>query len=158
LHLTPQPIIHSDEFILSPLTPPFFFFFSFTYPFFNKEKHSMSNQYFVWILSLSLVMAVTAFNLKDFLPGSHDNQQTNEKIPLGQPLKTTFSEASKPCLFLSILMSLPIFSTEISCSGYRCRTTATCVDLPIQCPCPSLASKKCYVGDWYLCVDPNMAC
>ncbi|KAF9179174.1 hypothetical protein BGZ49_005215, partial [Haplosporangium sp. Z 27] len=33
------------------------------------------------------------------------------------------------------------------CAGYYCADTDTCVDRPIECPCPSVLDMKCLRGD-----------
>ncbi|KAK3833388.1 MAG: hypothetical protein JOS17DRAFT_740356 [Linnemannia elongata] len=37
------------------------------------------------------------------------------------------------------------------CKGYYCAETDTCVDRPINCPCPHILDTKCFRSDWFVC-------
>lgn len=37
------------------------------------------------------------------------------------------------------------------CKGYYCAETDTCVDQPINCPCPHVLDTKCFRSDWFVC-------
>ncbi|KAG0198335.1 hypothetical protein BGX33_012420, partial [Mortierella sp. NVP41] len=37
------------------------------------------------------------------------------------------------------------------CRGYFCSETHTCVDQPINCPCPHVLDTKCLRSDWFVC-------
>ncbi|KAI8599405.1 hypothetical protein EDD21DRAFT_161494 [Dissophora ornata] len=41
------------------------------------------------------------------------------------------------------------------CARYYCAETQTCVEKPIDCPCPSVLDTKCFRGDWYVCYRGN---
>ncbi|KAK5801796.1 hypothetical protein F5H01DRAFT_354677 [Linnemannia elongata] len=37
------------------------------------------------------------------------------------------------------------------CKGYYCAETDTCVDRPLNCPCPHVLDTKCFRSDWFVC-------
>ncbi|KAK3836117.1 MAG: hypothetical protein J3R72DRAFT_450911 [Linnemannia gamsii] len=37
------------------------------------------------------------------------------------------------------------------CKGYYCADTQTCVDQPLNCPCPHILDTKCFRSDWFVC-------
>ncbi|KNC75816.1 hypothetical protein SARC_11665 [Sphaeroforma arctica JP610] len=41
---------------------------------------------------------------------------------------------------------------------YYCEDSDTCVDTPVECPCPSVHSTKCKTDDWYVCLEPGVDC
>ncbi|KAI8355604.1 hypothetical protein EDC96DRAFT_546119 [Choanephora cucurbitarum] len=102
--------------------------------------------YFFIVISY-LCVITQAFNLKSILFGD-DNESAQEKqkhssVPFGTPI--TKGATSKR-------------SNANDCTYYVCEDTHACVEKPIDCPCPALADKKCYVGDWYTCVRGDENC
>lgn len=46
----------------------------------------------------------------------------------------------------------------IACKDYICSDTADCVKSAIECPCPLPTDKKCFIGDWYICINGQESC
>ena len=43
------------------------------------------------------------------------------------------------------------------CDKYTCPGTKTCVNKPVECPCPA-SQLKCVHGDWYYCLESKKQC
>ncbi|KAI8053116.1 uncharacterized protein B0P05DRAFT_561646 [Gilbertella persicaria] len=85
-----------------------------------------------------------AFNLKSMLFGDNDKDSQQGQattVPFGTPIVHSQSRRS-----------------NIPCEHYICEETNVCVEKPLDCPCRIQTDKKCFIGDWYICIRGDESC